>query len=79
MEVEQPEIKNLIKEYEDVFSGIGKLKGVTVKLRVVPNAPCHVPIRNKEENLYPLKEKFNPFVPEPPVTAGADPHPFYPL
>ena len=56
--MEQPEIKDLIKEYEDVFTGIGKLKGVTVKLRVVPNAPCQVPIRNKEECLYPLKEKF---------------------
>ena len=57
--MEQPEIKDLIKEYEDVFTGIGKLKGATVKLRVVPNAPCQVPTRNKEENLYPLKEKFN--------------------
>ena len=56
--MEQPEIKDLIKEYEDVFTGIGKLKDVTVKLRVVPNAPCQVPIRNKEEYLYPLKEKF---------------------
>lgn len=36
--VGQPEIKDLIKDYEDVFTGIGKLKGVTVKLRVVPNA-----------------------------------------
>ena len=36
-----------------------KLKGVTVKLRVVPNARCQVPIRNKEEYLCPLKEKFD--------------------
>ena len=39
MEVERPEINNLIAEYEDVFTGIGKLKGVTVKLHVVPEAP----------------------------------------
>lgn len=38
--VGQPEIKDLIKDYEDVFTGIGKLKGVTVKLCVVPNATC---------------------------------------
>ena len=57
--MEQPEITDLNKEYEDVFTGIGKLNGVTVKLRVVPNAPCQVPIRNKEEYLYPLKEKFD--------------------
>ena len=39
MEVERPEKKNLIAEYVDVFTGIGKLKGVTVKLHVVPEAP----------------------------------------
>ena len=39
MEVERQEIKKLIAEYEDVFTGIGKLKGVTVKLHVVPEAP----------------------------------------
>ena len=32
--VGQPEIMDLIKDHEDVFTGIGKLKGVTVKLRV---------------------------------------------
>ena len=26
-----------------------------------------------------FKQFFNPFAPEPPVTAGADPGPFYPL
>ena len=57
--VGQPEIMDLIKDHEDVFTGIGKLKGVTVKLRVVPNAPCQVPITNKEEYLCPLKEKFD--------------------
>ena len=39
MEVEQSERKNFIAEYENVFTGIGKLKGVTVKLHVVPGAP----------------------------------------
>ena len=29
----------MIAEYEDVFTGTGKLKGVTVKLHVVPEAP----------------------------------------
>ena len=50
---------DLIKDHEDVFTGIGKLKGVTVKLRVVPNAPFQVPITNKEEYLCPLKETFD--------------------
>ena len=40
MEVGRQEIKkNLIAEYEDVFTGTGKLKGATVKLHVVPEAP----------------------------------------
>ena len=26
-----------------------------------------------------IKDSFNPFAPEPPVTARADPGPFYPL
>ena len=39
MEVKRQEIHNLVAEYEDVFTGIGKLKGVTVKLHVVPEAP----------------------------------------
>jgi len=39
MEVERQEIGNLIEEYADVFTGIGKLKGVTVKQHVVPNSP----------------------------------------
>lgn len=38
MAVERTEINNLIAEYEDVFTGTGKLKGVTVKLHVVPEA-----------------------------------------
>ena len=36
----------------DFFPGNGKLKGVTVKLRVIPNA-SGADIRNKEEYLYP--------------------------
>lgn len=51
LEVGQPEIKDLIKEQEDVFTGVGKLEGESVKLRVVPNAPGAIP--NKEEYLYP--------------------------
>ena len=44
MEVGQPEIKD--------FTGIRKLKGVSVKLREIPNAPS-ADIRNKEEYPYP--------------------------
>ena len=39
MEVERQEIENLVEEYADVFTGIGKIKGVTVKQHVVPNSP----------------------------------------
>ena len=39
MEVERQEIKHLVEEYEDIFTGVGKLKGVTVGLHVVRNAP----------------------------------------
>jgi len=54
MEVERQEIKEL---YEDVFTGIGKLKGVTVKLHVVPNAPGAVQKQSRVS--VPLKEKFH--------------------
>ena len=54
MEVEQPERKNLIAEYENVFTGIGKLKGVTVKLHVVPGAPGT--IQKQRRVSIPLKE-----------------------
>ena len=53
MEVEQPERKNLIPEYENVFTGIGKLKGVTVKLHVVPGAPGTI---QKQRVSMPLKD-----------------------
>ena len=56
MEVERPEINNLIAEYEAVFPGIGKLKGVTVKLHVVPEAPGA--IQKQRRVSMPLKEKF---------------------
>ena len=39
MKVERQEIKEVVVEHEDVFAGIGKLKGVTVRLHVVPNSP----------------------------------------
>ena len=39
MEVERKEMKTLIAEYENVFTGIGKRKRVTVKLHVVSEAP----------------------------------------
>lgn len=55
--MEQPEIKDLIKEYDDVFTGIGKLKGVAVKLHVVPNAPG---VDQKQRRVFiHLKEKFD--------------------
>ena len=56
-EVERPEINNLITEYEDVFTGIGKLKGVTVKLHVIPEAPGA--IQKQRRVSIPLKEKFD--------------------
>ena len=31
---ERQAVRDIIAEYEDVFTGIGKLKGVTVKLHV---------------------------------------------
>ena len=49
--------KNLIAEYEDVFTGIGKLYGVTVKLQVVPEAPGA--IQKQKRVSIPLKEKFD--------------------
>ena len=57
MEVERQEIHNLIAEYEDVFTGIGKLKGVTVKLHVVPEAPGA--IQKQRRVSIPLKKKFD--------------------
>ncbi|KAJ7380784.1 hypothetical protein OS493_007164 [Desmophyllum pertusum] len=35
---ERQAMRDMVQEYEDVFTGIGKLKGVTVKLHVDPNA-----------------------------------------
>jgi len=46
----------LIAEYEDVFTGIGKLKGVTVKLHVVPEA--QELFRNKGESPYHVKRSL---------------------
>lgn len=39
LEEEWQAIQDIIEEYEDVFTGIGKLKVVTVELHVEPNAP----------------------------------------
>jgi len=44
----------MIQEYEDVFTGIGKLKRVTVKLHVDPNVPGGV----QKQRSIPLKDKF---------------------
>ena len=46
----------MIEEYEDVFTGITKLKGVTLKLHVVSNVPDAVQQRRVS---IPLKEKFD--------------------
>ena len=51
MEVERQEIENLVEEYEDVFPGIRKLKGVTIKLHEATNAPGAV--QSKGGYLYP--------------------------
>ena len=57
MEVERQEIKNLIAEYEDVFTGIGKLKGVTVKMHVVPKDTGAI-LKQRRVSI-PLKEQFD--------------------
>ncbi|PFX28474.1 Uncharacterized protein K02A2.6 [Stylophora pistillata] len=57
MEVERQEIHTPISEYEDVFTSIGKLKGVTIKLHVVPKAPGA--IQKQRRISIPLKEKFD--------------------
>ena len=57
MDVERQEIKNLIAEYEDVFSGIGKLKGVNVMLHVASEAPGAIQKQRRES--IPPKEKFD--------------------
>ena len=54
---EQQAVRDIIAEYEDVFTGIGKLKGVTVKLHVVPDAPGA--IQKQRRVSIPLKEKFD--------------------
>jgi len=46
----------MIQEYEDVFTGIRKLEGVTVKLHVDPNAPGGV--QKQRRVSIRLKDKF---------------------
>ena len=53
---ERQAIRDMVQEYEDVFTGIGKLKGVTVKLHVDPNAPGAV--QKQRRVSLPLKDKF---------------------
>jgi len=57
VKVKRQQINDLVEEYEDVFTGIGKLKGVTVKLHVVPNTPAAV--QKQRRVSIPLKEKFD--------------------
>ena len=47
---------DLVQEYKDVFSGLGKLKGVKVKLHVDPDAKSAV--QKKRGISLPLKDKF---------------------
>ena len=48
---------DLIEEYKDVFSGLGKLRGVKVKLRVDPDAKGVV--QKQRRISLPLKDKFD--------------------
>ena len=47
----------MIAEHENVFTGIGKLKGVTIKRHVVSKAPGA--IQKQRRVSIPLKEKFD--------------------
>ena len=49
-------ITSLVEEYKDVFTGIGKLKGVKVKLHVDPDAKGV--IQRQRRISIPLKDKF---------------------
>ena len=51
----QQETVDLVEEYKDMFSGLGKLRGVKVKLHVDPDTKGAVPCRNTEEYLYRSK------------------------
>ena len=48
---------DLVEEYKDVFSGLGKLKGVKVKLNVDPDAKGAV--QKQRRISLPLKDKFD--------------------
>jgi len=48
---------DLIEEYQDVFSGLGKLRGVKVKLHVHPDAKGTVQTQRRIS--LPLRDKFD--------------------
>ena len=48
---------DLLEEYKDVFSGVGKEKGVMVKLHVDPHAKGAV--QKQRRISVPLKDKFD--------------------
>ena len=48
---------DLVEEYKDVFSGLGKLRGVKVKLHVDPDAKGAV--QKQRRISLPLKDKFD--------------------
>ena len=48
---------DLVEEYKDVFSGLGKLKGVKVKLHVDPDA--NGAVQKQRRISLPLKDKFD--------------------
>ena len=48
---------DLVEEYNDVFSGLGKLKGVKVKLHVDPDAKGAA--QKQRRIALPLKDKFD--------------------
>lgn len=50
-------VVDLVEEYNDVFSGMGKLKGVKVKLHVDPDAKGAV--QKQRRIAIPLKDKFD--------------------
>jgi len=48
---------DLVEEYKDVFSGLGKLRGVKMKLHVDPDAKGAV--QKQRRISLPLKDKFD--------------------
>jgi len=50
---------DLVEEYKDVFSGLGKLRGVKVKLHVEPDAKGAVQKQRRIPTLRELETRLN--------------------